>query len=188
MTIAIEITNEDPLLRFMHRVAKGDQLAFEQLYQHTAPRMYAIALRILRRRDWADDVLQEAYVRIWHGAADYFSERGSVMGWMATILRYRAIDRLRREKKHGLADRDVFELEIEEEGSDPQRIIACRKNASLLDNCMSGLREEQRQCIELAFFDGFTHEQLSERLAAPLGTVKSWVRRGLQALRRCMES
>lgn len=182
-----ETVTEDVMLRYMHQVSRGDQVAFERLYQCTSSRMYAVAMRMLRRHDWADDVLQEAYVRVWHRASDYFSDRGSVMAWMTTILRYRAIDRLRREKKHVLADHDVFELELEEEGSDPELIMACKSDASLLDNCLGGLRKQQRQCIELAFLDGFTHEELSERLGTPLGTVKSWVRRGLQALRRCME-
>jgi RNA polymerase sigma-70 factor (ECF subfamily) len=188
MKIAAELLDNDALRHCLHRTAMGDQVAFEQLYRYTAPQLYAIAVRMLRQGDWADDVMQETYVRIWHNASEYFSDRGSVMGWMTTILRYRAIDRLRREKKHGLADHDVYEMDVVEEDSDPQLAVACGLDASLLNDCMNALRSEQRQCIESAFLYGYSHEQLSERFAAPLGTVKSWVRRGLQSLRRCMES
>jgi len=188
MKIATELLDDDALYHCLHRAGVGDQAAFEQLYRYTAPQLHAIALRMLRQRDWADDVLQETYVRIWHNASEYFRDRGSVMGWMTTILRYRAIDRQRREKKHDLADHDVYELDIAEDDADPQLVIACSSDASQLNDCLNMLRNEQRQCIESAFFYGYTHEQLSERFATPLGTVKSWVRRGLQTLRRCMES
>lgn len=180
---------QDELLRLLRHASKGDQSAFQALYRQTSARLYAVALRLLRRRDWADEVMQEAYVRIWHNASEYVSERGHVLTWMISILRYRAIDRIRRERARGWSG-DTHDGEDEEAASEddnPLLLLQSHRRADQLNNCMNGLREEQRQCIASAFFDGYTHEELSERLQTPLGTIKSWVRRGLQALRRCLE-
>lgn len=127
-------------------------------------------------------------MRIWHNAGDYVSERGTVLAWMATILRYRAIDRLRRETARGGPPMPLDDAsEPIDEASDPMQLLSLSVNATRLNSCLQGLRCEQRISIAAAFFDGCTHEQLSVQLKAPLGTVKSWVRRGLQLLRQCLE-
>lgn len=180
-------TTQDELIHFLHHASKGDHTAFQQLYNRTSNHLYAIAVRMLRRRDWADDVMQEAYVRIWHNASEYLSERGSVLAWMSTILRYRAIDRLRHEKKRRLIDDDIDETDVIDDSPSPLELAELQRDTSLLYGCMEELQEEQRRVIASAFFDGYTHEQLSNRFSTPLGTVKSWVRRGLLSLRRCLQ-
>lgn len=180
--------DQDELLRHILAVSRGDQAAFNALYRKTSARLYALALRLLRRRDWADEVMQEAYMRVWHNACDYVSERGTVIAWMATILRYRAIDRLRRENARSKVAQPLDDdFEPVDNDQDPLELLSQSVNAELLHFCFGGLRAEQRRSIAAAFFEGYTHEQLSKQMEAPLGTVKSWVRRGLQLLRQCIE-
>lgn len=182
------LDDQDDLKRHLLAASRGDQIAFNLLYQKTSARLYALALRLLRRRDWADEVMQEAYLRVWHNAGDYVSERGKVIAWMATILRYRAIDRLRREKVRGRFSQPIEDdVEPIDTEYDPLELLSQGVNAERLHFCLGGLRAEQRRSIAAAFFEGYTHEQLSTKMQAPLGTVKSWVRRGLQLLRQCIE-
>jgi len=173
------------LLPLIRATSGGDALAFEQLYQRTAARMFAVSLKLLRRRDWAEDVLQDAYVRIWHRAGDYHTERGSVLTWMFSILRYRAIDQLRATRRESPYDAAVDEPADDAPG--PQQMSIAIDDRRLLMHCMGTLSEDHRRSVMLAFFEGLTHEQLTDRLSVPLGTVKSWVRRGLMALRKCLE-
>ena len=175
----------DELLAFLQRSSRGDKDAFNQLYQRTSSRMFAIALRLLHRKDWAEETVQEAYVKIWHNAGDYLSERGSVQTWMITILRYRAIDRLRKEKSHLLLPADAAEEPVMESSS--VDTVDLHQSIDRLQGCMQELEDAQRQCIAGAYFDGLTHAQLSTHMGTPLGTVKSWIRRGLLLLRRCLE-
>ena len=170
--------------------AGGDTVAFGELYRETSAHLFALLLRILRRRDLAEEALQDCYVRVWQKSSSYSPERGSPTVWMASIARYRALDILRArrpevsdavtESGEPLAshvdDRVDIERQAEEQGE-----------LDRLHDCLGELGGEQRDALMLAYYEGFTHPELAERLAAPLGTVKSWVRRGLQRLRECLE-
>ena len=183
-----EVAEDASLARLLRASADGDRDAFARVYEKTAPRLFPVALRLLRRRDAAEDVLQEAYVQIWRKAGQYDFSRGRPLAWMATIVRNRAIDRLRalardpsdpspwEEAAENLADRDA-EMHT---GSNPDSLAIRR--------CLERLQDKQRESILLAFYHGLTHEELAARLAAPLGTVKSWVRRGLLELKDCLEA
>lgn len=182
----IEQEGQDNLQTLLLGCARGDRDCFEELYRATSARMYAVALRLMRRTEWADEVMQEAYVKIWHNASEYISERGSVLTWMTSILRYRAIDQLRRLRRSPLEDDEqVDELAGHDKGPLIFMQQACEKK--LLQGCLDELVDNQKNSIALAFFDGLSHEQLSQYCNAPLGTVKSWIRRGLLLLRRCLE-
>jgi len=153
------------LLDLLHRSARGDQVAFHRLYELTSGKLYAVALRLLRRNDLADDVMQEAYVKIWHNAREYISDRGSVITWMVSILRYRAIDRLRKLKRDlATEDADDYQNLIVDEGMGPLQYINAATDAKLLHGCLEELIDKQKHSIALAFYDGLTHEQLSKHL------------------------
>jgi RNA polymerase sigma-70 factor (ECF subfamily) len=163
------------------RVGLGDEAAFAQLYAQTAPRLYGAALRLMRQRDRAEDVVQDTYVTIWRKAAQYRPERGAALAWMSTILRHRALDLLRQGATRPTDDLDATtDIEVPTLAG---RIMDLRA----LEACLGELDEKQRRCIQMAFLDGYTHEELARRLDAPIGTVKSWIRRGLARLKGCLE-
>lgn len=155
--------------------AQGDRAAFRRLYELSAPRLHAIALRLTRRADLAAEATQEAYIRIWRHAARFDPARGSAMAWMATILRRVALDRIPPERPY----EDVATVEVAVPPPEP--------GEARLEDCLAALPERQRAAVLLVFYDGLTHAELAERLAVPLGTAKSRVRRGVEGLRGCLE-
>jgi len=167
--------------------AEGDRAAFHSLYRLSASQLFGVILRIVRRRDRAEDVLQEAYLRIWSHAPDYRPEKGTPMAWMATIARNRALDWARRRPEplslDAQADPDAL-------GNPHQARLdwsEASADAKALKHCLDELPKEQRDCILLAHVQGYTHDEISSALATPLGTVKSWIRRGLLRLRDCLD-
>jgi RNA polymerase sigma-70 factor, ECF subfamily len=169
--------------------ALRDQKAFAELYRLTSPKLFAVALRILRRRDWAEDVLQEAYVNIWHHAQTYNLLHSAPMTWLTTIVRNRCLDWLRRggrEERESDGDAALEGLETAEPG--PLDRLLGKSEAQNLANCLGGLAAKERQSIALAYLRGLSHGELAEWLREPLGTVKTYVRRGLMQLKACLES
>lgn len=165
------------------RCALGDQKAFARLYQETSGKLYGVAMHILRDSR-AEEVLQDAFVKIWHRASDYRPDKGSPMAWMASIVRNRALDMLRRpDLESSVEDQDAWEAD--EPG--PLEQTLQRAEARALLRCLEQLDNVQRQVMTLAFFHGLAHAELARRVEQPLGTVKSWIRRGLQRLRGCLE-
>jgi RNA polymerase sigma-70 factor (ECF subfamily) len=158
----------------------GDRRAFKTLYDQTSRRLFGIALFMLRRRDAAEDVLQEAFVRIWTEARRFDPERGAALPWLSRIVRNLAIDQLRRERS---AAEDISD-HIETLAA-PAAPVADQAD---LNRGLSQLRADQREILTLAFVHGYTHEELVERLGVPLGTAKARVRRALAQLRAYFEA
>ena len=167
-------------------VRQGDKAALKRLYELEARRLYGIALRILRRPDLAADAVQDTFVQVWQKAAAYSPERGDPGAWLTGIVRYRAIDIVRKYRREVLSDDPRLG-----DGPDDPSIID-RLDAQLaqgaLRRCLGELEDRQRLCVVLAFVDGLSHAEIATRLTAPLGSVKSWVRRGLISLRSCLET
>jgi len=177
----------ESLIELMAAVAVGDKPAFARLYRLTSAKLFALALGILRRRDWAEDVVQEAYLRIWRSALTFDPAKGSPMSWMVTIVRNSAFTMLERRGREVAA---TGEADIEAMASgDPDPLEQAMQNstARALLACLQELDEKQRQTIALAYYEGLTHSELSQRLGTPIGTIKSWIRRGLMLLKTCME-
>ena len=168
-------TEETALLT---RVALGDRTAFRELYTLTSGRLFAIAKSMLRQQAAAEDVLQDAYVKIWYSAAAFNPAKGEALAWMITILRNLAIDRLRKTPPTDTDD-DLGDTISDTPNLDEEH--------SRLQECLQALEASQRQSIFAAFFQGLTHMEISARFAEPIGTIKSRVRRGLSALKGCME-
>ena len=170
-------------LALLGAIAQGDKQAFSTLYQDTSKQLYAVSLKMLRRKELAEEALQDAYVRIWHNASEYRSGKGSVLTWMISIVRYRALDILRYNKirkEDELFDNDNFDIDTPEQASDSEQL--------LLDQCLQQLDLQQRQAIYLAYFNGCSHKEVVNHLNNPLGTIKSWIRRGLMSLQSCLTS
>ncbi len=169
---------------------KGDQKAFQQLYELSSANLFAVAMRILRRQDWAEDVLQECYVRIWHNAADYDATKSAPLTWMISIVRNSSIDNLRRAgvRPQQLGGEDIEESldNIIEPSLGPQELVQQNQSAGQIEKCLEQLAAPARKSIELAFFYGYSHSELAELQKQAIGTVKSLIRRGLANLKNCL--
>lgn len=184
----------------MSRVVLRDQAAFKQLYDRTVCCLLGIVVRMLRDRAWAEEVVQEIYVSVWHTAPSYTPLKGQPMTWLMAIARNKALDALRSssaDRKHCVrsavsnTDDDGDDAEwpdIPDGGAGPLEQLVQAVDAHRLRGCLQRLDAQQRQAIALAFYDGLTHTELALHLRQPLGTVKAWVRRGLDRLRRCLET
>jgi RNA polymerase sigma-70 factor, ECF subfamily len=182
----------DELQPLLARVALGDQQAFVALYRKTAPHLYAIVLRIVRHGARAEEILQEAFVSVWHHAGAYDAAKSRPMTWLASIARHRALDQVRRR------DLDTVSLDVDDDegpawdppagGPTPIELLEAGADARAMRECVDSLDAGPKQAIALAFFHGLSHRELAAHLGEPLGTVKSWVRRGLERLRRCLEA
>lgn len=180
------MTDTDEFIDLLQQISRGDESAYKRFYDKTSPRIFGLSLKILKRREWAEDITQETYVRVWYHAGEYHSARGSVMTWLMSICRNLAIDKFRsKSAKEAEGGADPDQLISHQEG--PELSIAGFQSNLILQGCIEELSESQRTSILLSFFEGLSHQQVTERLGQPLGTVKSWVRRGLQSLRRCLE-
>lgn len=176
----------DPLAELLPRIADGDRAALRQLYQATSSKLFGVCLRILSNRDESEDVLQEVYITIWRRADRFEAGRASVMTWISTIARNRAIDRLRARGPLAYAE-PVEELEIEDEAPRAEALLEAAQSGEALGKCLSELDDRTETVIRTAFFEGVTYEALAQRMDTPLGTVKSWIRRGLLKLKGCLE-
>jgi RNA polymerase sigma-70 factor (ECF subfamily) len=178
------------LARLLARVALQDQAAFRALYRATAAHLLGLAYGILNRRDRAEDVLQEAFMNVWHGAAGYQPGVATPMTWLINIVRNKAIDKLRVGKAERAAtvalDDEAMALPDAAE-REPQHLLQASLARAHLDSCMAQLGAAQRQALALAYYKGLVHTEIAQALDAPLGTVKAWVRRGMDRLRVCLE-
>lgn len=184
-TAALDVQGLDHLLI---EVAGGSRNAFESLYRATSSKLFSICLRLLPDRAEAEDVLQEVFATIWHKAHQFDATRASPIAWLAMIARNKAIDRLRAHPARGTLSGIELADEIPDTGASPLQTAVSADDRERLEACMSQLDARKQSLIRAAFYDGSTYEELAQRIASPLGTVKSWIRRGLLQLRGCLEA
>jgi len=183
-------TSDDELIDLLDRIGRREESALKTLYEKTSGKLFGVALRVLDNRDWAEDVLQESYLAIWRLGADYRASLSPPLAWMGMVVRSRALDLLRRRK----ADRAHLTHELDEEHADtleaaeptPQDIAQASQQAFALHQCLGRLESRQREVVSLAYLRDLSHGELATQLRIPLGTVKTWIRRGLEQLRTCM--
>ena len=169
---------EDPFAPLLAATAAGDKEAFHRLYDLAGPRLLGIARRILRQAELAEDALQEGFLRIWRNAARFDQARGTGFTWMAVIVRRVALDRIPPNRQEESFDEELSEvLSAEPSGMSTE---------PRLGPCLQELETTQRRAVILAFVYGLSHSEVAQALKSPLGTAKSWVRRGLQQLRECL--
>ena len=176
------------------RVALGDRQAFRRLYDATAPSLLGVALRLLRDRGRAEDVIQEAFVSVWHRAGGFRASASAPMTWLTAIVRNRALDTLRSDARHDadplVDDEDEDEdaaIEIKDDRPEPLGLLTQAADALAVRACLETIDGSQRQCLALAYYHGLTHAEMAAHLGSPIGSVKMWLRRGLEKLRRCLE-
>jgi RNA polymerase sigma factor (sigma-70 family) len=184
--LAAATLTADTLTPLMPRIAAGDRAALRQLYELTSAKLFAVCLRILSDREESEDVLQEVYVTIWRRADRFDAGRASVMTWVSTIARNRAIDRLRARGPLARAE-PVDELEIADGSDSAETLLSASDDRKRLNHCLGELDKRTETVIRTAFFEGVTYDALAKRMDQPLGTVKSWIRRGLAKLKGCLE-
>jgi RNA polymerase sigma-70 factor, ECF subfamily len=177
------------LEQLIERCASGDASALELLYKNTSAQLFGVLRRILVRQDLAQEALQDVYVSIWRNAKEYRPAKAAVFTWMVSIARYRAIDikRSRRREVHFADPSEYVPEDLDTLDSDLANVAARDADARRLRDCLEQLNTQQRNAVCLAYLNGLTHEEVAGTLAAPLGTVKSWVRRGLESLKGCIQ-
>lgn len=185
---------QELLADLVARVALGDRQAFRRLYEATAPSLLGVALRLLRDRGRAEDVIQEAFVSVWHRAGGFRASASAPMTWLTAIVRNRALDTLRSDARHDadplVDDEDEDEgatREIEDDRPEPLGLLTQATDALAVRACFETIDGSQRQCLALAYYHGLTHAEMAAHLGSPIGSVKMWLRRGLEKLRRCLE-
>ena len=188
---AMPLDSSDPhLSALLERVGHQDHAALKALYDLCAAKLYGLALRVVRNPEWAQDVLQESFITVWRLAADYRSSLSPPMAWLGVIVRSRGLDLLRRHA----AQRTHLTQELDENLADalasdaptPLDTALASEQAWALHQCLSQLENRQREVVSLAYARDLSHSQLAQQLNVPLGTVKTWIRRGLDQLRVCM--
>jgi RNA polymerase sigma-70 factor (ECF subfamily) len=176
------------LIAAMRRLAQGERAALEEVYRATSAKLFGICYRILGDEKEAEDALQDVYLTLWRRAGRYDASRASPIAWLATFARNRAIDRLRTGKvrRGAVAEDEAAPLSDDAPLADEMLIDAERQ--ARVHACLERLEEAPRVAIRTAFFEGRTYAELADRMEVPLGTMKSWIRRGLAKLKACMEA
>jgi len=178
-------TRDETVVELLRAIAHGDRRAFGELYDLLAPQLLGVAMRLLRRRDLAEDALQEAFVKVWTSAARYDPARGAATAWLVVMVRRCAIDRLRRSPPAGPGLDELTPDEVSQRLSvDPASSF---DHAEDIRRCLEQLSHEHRNALLLTYTLGLTHEELALRLGIPLGTAKSWVRRASLRMKACLD-
>ena len=173
------------LIWLLASVAKGDEAAFERLYAATRAKLFGVVLRILRRQDLAEEVVQEAYVKIWHSAGQFNPSLASPITWMVSIARNRAIDVVRKRSEASIEDEPAA-MEIASDIPDPLARREMTEELKRILECVGQLDPERQKLVLLAYYNGWSREQLAEKFNTPLNTVKTWLRRSMIEIRGCL--
>jgi RNA polymerase sigma factor (sigma-70 family) len=188
------------LAHLLARAGLGDRAAFATLYQRTSSHLLGVVLRIQRDRALAEDIVQEIYINVWRAAGSFDAAQSQPLTWLTSIARNRAIDGLRRRQTQpqmqanqpGDATGEDGEVDpyadVADTSDGPLDLLSRASDARSLEHCMQGLSAPQRHSVALAFYDGLSHAEVAQHLRQPLGTVKSWLRRALSALKSCLDS
>jgi RNA polymerase sigma factor (sigma-70 family) len=190
------MTSDDPesqlvaLLERVSRQQRDGELALRALYDLTSGKLFGLSLRVTGKRDWAEDVLQEAFITIWRSAGDYRATLSPPLAWMGMIVRSRGLDFLRRRTSERADTAQELDDAVNEtvagDSPDPADTAQASEQAWALHECLRKMEGRQREVVSLAYLRDLSHAQLADQLQLPLGTVKTWIRRGLDQLRGCL--
>ena len=178
---------DDRLINLIARCALRDQAALKQLFEQVGPYLNAVAWRILKSTDLSNEVLQEVFLQIWNNAASYRPHIARPLTWMASITRYRAIDRLDKESRNSKHTRAIADEEDFPGGDEPEHKLGNSQLRFQLHQCLTTLGDNIKRSIELAYLQGYSREEIAQTLSTNTNTVKSWLHRGAERLRLCLE-
>lgn len=191
MTIATKSPDPQQLKTLLAAAAQRDTAAFRLLYDATSSKLFGFALRILHKQELAEEALQDGFIAIWNNAGSYQAHLAAPMTWMATIVRNKAFDLLRRSDDKVEIDADHFDTEVMNALQDPQatpiEALQMSGDAKALANCMSALESTHRQVVALGYYHDLSHSEIAQQMSLPIGTVKTWIRRSLERLRTCLK-
>jgi RNA polymerase sigma-70 factor, ECF subfamily len=173
----------DALLR---RVAEQDVEAFAEFYDHTRARVFGLVLRVLRDPGYSEETTQDVYLQVWRGAANYNPSAGSPLAWLLTLAHRRAVDRVRSEQSASQRDSRYGAANVELPADRVAEAVIQLDEQRQVVECLGSLTDPQRECLQLAYYEGLTYVQVSERLSANLATIKSRMRDGIRGLRKCL--
>ena len=180
----------DTLAHLLGRIALKDQRALQDLYNRTAARLNGIAYRILQNRDLSNEALQEGFLQVWHNAGEYRAHLGEPMAWLTSLVRYRALDKLRSEHSELRRRQQADDFQsLSDELVDPSATDELEANAMnrRLQMCLQELENLHRNAVLMAYYYGYSRDDIAEHLAQPVNTVKSWLKRGLERLSTCLK-
>lgn len=180
------MTTTRDLEKLLGQSINGDMDAFERLYHATSAKLFGVVLRILKNRAQSEDALQDIYVRIWQKAGDFQPGRASIITWMATIARNRAIDIVRRQRPESDIEDAEIEILVSHDTVFDEVVLA--DEVRQLEYCLDGLENDRQQIVRLAYLEGWSRAELAERFAQPVGTIKTWLHRSLRQLKECLGS
>lgn len=169
------------------RVAKQDRAAFAKLYNATAPKLLGVVLRILKERSWADDVIQEAYLKIWQRSSLFDADKASPITWLVSIARNKAIDELRKHPVGRTTNDDAMDERVARQPT-VQAQMENQQEVSKLNLCIDQLEKERQDMVRLAYLNGWSRDDLASQFDQPVNTVKTWLRRALLDIKGCLES
>ena len=190
VTPAPEATLSFDYEQALQACAAGERMALQRLYQQEARHLLGVALRIVRQRQQAEDILHDAFVNIWSKASSFDARLGSGRGWIYSVTRNLAFNAVRNGAREVSVDEDTMDALDAQNAMDAHAGMAdafeLSANLGKLNDCLSQLEPARRNCILYAYVDGCSHGEIAERTQTPLGTVKAWIRRGMGTLRECM--
>ena len=169
---------------YISRVALGDRAAFDALYNATSAKLFGVCLRVLNNRTDAEDVMQEAFVKIWHNANRYMSNGLSPMTWLITIARNASIDRLRKQRIGNARLEEVQEVPDAKPG--PEAMAVARSEGGRIKLCLDELEAEKSKAVQMAYLQGYSYAELADHFTVPLNTIRTWLRRSLLKLKECL--
>ena len=176
-------TDLDVLLR---QVARQDIEAFTTFYDQTRARVFGLVTRVLRDPGYSEETTQEIYLQVWRGADNYDPSAGSPLAWLMTLAHRRAVDRVRSEQSTTARESRYGAANVDPPSDQVADLVLLRDERRQVTDCLGSLTDAQRECIQLAYYDGLTYVQVSERLSANLATIKSRMRDAIRGLRRCL--
>lgn len=181
------ISDNEKLAELLAKCEQGSESAFEELYTSCSGQLYGVLVRILTIEAVAEEALQDTFVKVWQKSGLYVPESGPPMAWMSSIARHQALDLLRRRGSRENYERTDTDSYIDSAADLTKPFHEMTADATLLIQCLEKLPEGARECIVRAYCEGYSHEELSQRTDTPVGTIKSWIRRGLLSLRKCID-
>jgi len=168
------------------RCALRDRGAFRQLYTRTSAKLFGVALRILRDRAETEEAIQEIYIKIWQKADRYVAGQYSPISWLVAVARNHALDRVRIRRP--ISEDIDAALDIADLGPSPERQVEAAEDSARIANCLGTLEPDRAEAVRGAYLDGFSYEELAQRHAVPLNTMRTWLRRSLMKLKECLTS